>query len=330
MGLYSRDYYREISASPWGFDGAPVVKWVIILNVVAFLATIFVTRPPRLTEKEVHDRMVAQKDQPLSQEEMLDLMRAAQRTSVVQEWGQLDTGKVIDQGQVWRLVTHTFLHDRYSIFHILFNMLALYWFGRTLEIMYGSREFLLFYLAAALCGAAAYVGLDLYTGSTVPAVGASGAVLGVMMLYTVHFPREEIFYCWFFPVQMRWLMALYVIWDLHPVLLALAGDRMYSGIGHAAHLGGLAFGFVYAWYEWRLEPLLDRVPLVGARTAADRPRLRARPSRPACHTGESVRDGGEVDRVLAKVSVAGVDSLTDDERAVLRAESARLKTRARG
>ena len=137
----------------------------------------------------------------------------------------LDTNKVIEQGQVWRLLTHAFCHDRHNILHIVFNMLFLFWFGRTLESMYGSREFLLFYLTAAICAALAYVALDLYTGSPIPAVGASGAVMAVVMLYTMHFPTEEIYICFIIPIQMRWLMVIFVIWDLHPVLLALAGSR---------------------------------------------------------------------------------------------------------
>ena len=80
-----------------------------------------------------------------------------------------------------------------------------------------------------------------------------------MMLYTVHFPYETIYVFWFFPLQMRWLMMLYVIFELHPLLLALSGDRLWSGIAHSAHLGGLAFGFLYARYEWRLETILDRM-----------------------------------------------------------------------
>src|SRR5204862_5801370 len=111
--------------------------------------------------------------------------------SILQEWFELDTPKVV-RGQVWRLVTSAFCHSRYDIWHIVFNMLCLYWFGCALEAMYGSREFLCFYLTAAVASGLTFVGLDLYTGSTVPAVGASGAVIAVMMLYTWHYPRETI------------------------------------------------------------------------------------------------------------------------------------------
>jgi membrane associated rhomboid family serine protease len=332
MGLYSRDYYRELSPAPGIFGGAPVVKYIIIINVVVFLLQIFVVSPPRMSAKELAAQRKDNQDhqdQPISEREILDQMRAAQPAPVVQEWLELDTNKVIGSGQVWRLLTHAFCHDRHNIFHILFNMLFLYWFGRTLELMYGSREFLLFYVTAAVCAALAFVGMDLYTGSPFPAVGASGAVMAVVMLYTVHFPGETICIFWFFQIQMRWLMALYVVWDLHPILLALAGDQMFTGIAHAAHLGGLAFGFLYGWYGWNLEGIVERLPFLGWR-ASPRPRVRRASASPACRPCEPDPEALRVDEVLEKISMYGQDCLTEEERTILRTASEKLKTRARG
>jgi membrane associated rhomboid family serine protease len=326
MGLSSRDYYRE-SSPPYGvFGGAPVVKYIIILNVVVFLLQIFVVRPPRMTREVAAAKWKDHEHKPMEEDELYETMAASQRFSIVQEWLQLDTKKVIHEGQVWRLLTHAFCHDRTAIFHILFNMLFLYWFGRTLELMYGSREFLLFYLTAAVVAALAYVGMDLYTGSPFPAVGASGAVMAVLMLYTMHFPYETI-YIWFIQVQMRWLMAFYIVWDLHPVLLALAGDKMFTGIGHAAHLGGLAFGFVYYWYGLRLERVAEHIPFLHWKS---KPRLRIwkdkgpYPLRPPPNEAAQ-----RLDDVLEKISKHGQDSLTAEEREILRAASEKLKTRSR-
>ncbi len=327
MGLYSRDYYRDLTPSPWSLEGAPVVKYLILVNVVVFLLQIFVVQQPRMSEEEFAARLATRRDQPMTEQEVMELARAVQKVPVVQEWLELDTSKVVGSGQVWRLLTHAFCHDRHMLFHILFNMIFLYWFGRTLEMMYGSREFLLFYVTAAVFAGLAFVGLDLYTGSRVPAVGASGAVVAVMMLYTMHFPCETICVCWFFPLEMRWLMALYLIWDLHPVLLALAGDRSYSGVAHAAHLGGLLFGFVYAKYEWRLERVGELIPLLGWRP---RPIRRVVRGSGSSRHPEPDPNAGVLDRVLEKISVSGQDSLTDEERDVLRAASEKLKTRARG
>jgi membrane associated rhomboid family serine protease len=339
MGIYNRDYYRDWCAA--GQGATPVVKYLIVANVVVFLLQIFVVRENRMPQLDwLRDQQRAI-DTQLDEDEELDpatrkALKKQQReldrlladkeldalqpkTSVVQQWCQLDTSKTVYGGQVWRLITHAFCHDRYSVFHILINMLCLYWFGATLELMYGSREFLLFYLTAAVVAGLALVGLDLYTGSSVPGIGASGAVMAVMMLYTMHFPRETICICWFFPVEMRWVMVFFVIWDLHPILLTLSGEPIFTGVAHAAHLGGLAFGFLYARYEWRLEVIGEHLP--GLRwERRRRPRLRVvRPS--------TAPQMSRVDQVLEKISVSGQDSLTEEERAVLQEASARLRSR---
>src|SRR5205823_7160731 len=132
-----------------------------------------------------------------------------------------------------------------------------------------------------------------------PAIGASGAVMGVIMLYTMHFPTETIRIFWLIPIEMRWFVVFYVIFDLHPVLLTLAGDRMFTGIAHAAHLGGLAFGFFYAKFEWRLEPILDRL---SARPVRAPPRLRIHRPPQTCARPEPNADVERLDELLEKIS----------------------------
>jgi hypothetical protein len=201
-------------------------------------------------------------------------------------------------------------------------MLFLWWFGQTLELMYGSREFLLFYLTAALIASLAFIGLDLFTGVMGTAIGASGAVMGVIMLYACYYPRQTIRIMFIIPVEIRWLVLFYVIYDLHPVLLALAGDRMYTGIAHAAHLGGLAFGFAYWKQQWRLEPLLERFPRFRKSVRAWRSGLKVVRPPERQNTADD-----EVDRILAKISDQGVDSLTDKEKRALERASQRYRQR---
>jgi membrane associated rhomboid family serine protease len=328
MGISDRDYYRDSTRSAWSSEGSPVVRYLIAINIIVFLLQIFIVRPAQISPREAASQMADDQDEdhPLTKRQTFELMRQMQRVPVVQEWFELDTNKVVYGGQVWRLLTHAFCHDRHSIWHILFNMLFLYWFGRELEVMYGSREFLLFYLTAALCAGLAYVGLDLYTGSSNPAIGASGAVLGVAMLYTMHFPDEEICIFWVIPVPMRWVMALYVIWDLHPVLLALTGNEMHTGVAHVAHLGGMAFGFLYAWYDWRLERIGEYLPWLGWRV-----KLRPRKRRLRLYRDPDPQpEASSLDRVLEKISVSGQDSLNEEERTILRTASEELKNRTRG
>ena len=80
--------------------------------------------------------------------------------------------------------------------------------------------------------------------SQLPAIGASGAIMAVMMLYVIFYPFEQFRLFWFLAVPLWALLGGYMLYDLHPVLLALAGDQMFSGVAHASHLGGLAFGFL--------------------------------------------------------------------------------------
>jgi membrane associated rhomboid family serine protease len=347
MGIESRDYSRDgrytASLSGWGMDLTPVVKYLIIANVIVFLLQVVLTRPAaqRLpdvdglrpddeetapdteapTRKKIavtaEDRETREKNARKAREAMEQMLThmPGMRTSIVQEWFELSPKKTIEQGQIWRLVTSTFCHDRYGLWHILFNMLLLYWFGQRLEQMYGSAEFLLFYLAAAICASLAYVALAYYEGSTIPSIGASGPIMGVMMLYVVHYPFEQFLLFWFVPIPLWALLSFYVVYDIHPVLLALAGDQMFTGVAHASHLGGLAFGFLYWRTGCRLEPLLDRI-LPARPGGKSRPRMSREP---VIHKFVP-RDGDltdRVDEVLKKISEQGTASLTEAERDLL-------------
>ena len=139
MGLENRDYYREHGGgSGWGMESIPpVCKYLIIANVVVFLLQIFITREPTMEDMRAYwDESVGQIEEiPEEAEEQLKQLQQLgvyPRESVVEEWLELDTEKVVRQAQIWRLLTHAFCHDRFGIWHILFNMLFLYWFGKTL------------------------------------------------------------------------------------------------------------------------------------------------------------------------------------------------------
>jgi hypothetical protein len=205
-------------------------------------------------------------------------------------------------------------------------MLLLYWFGTRLERMYGGGEFLLFYLAAAVFSSLTYLGLAFYTGSYAPAIGASGAVMGVMMLYVIFYPNETYLFCWMVPVPLWVLLGLYVLYDLHPVLLQLAGDQIFTGVAHAGHLGGLAFGFVYWRLDLRLEATFD---YLGRRSRNPK---RFRESAAIAHpAGKPVVQQDELaqrlDEILKKISEQGKAALTDEELGILDQASAKYRAK---
>jgi membrane associated rhomboid family serine protease len=140
MGFENRDYYRDSDytgrASGWSLDYIPpVIKFIIGANVVVFLLQIFITRPITPADLKLQFERYQHVDgNDLSEEErtrQLELYISRNkddRISVVEQWLQLDTAKVL-RGQVWRLITCAFCHDRAGVWHIVINMVALYWFG---------------------------------------------------------------------------------------------------------------------------------------------------------------------------------------------------------
>jgi membrane associated rhomboid family serine protease len=350
MGFESRDYARDGSYSArlggWGMSLTPGVKYLIIANVAVFVLQMLLTRPAnpvmpdfdqvwqeqeepdveadgppaRKAEKNTPaDRRKREIDARKAREAMEEVMNnlPGGRTSIIQQWFELSPKKTVEKFQIWRLVTSAFLHDRYAIFHILINMVVLAWFGQRLESMYGTTEFVLFYLAGAVSSSLAYVALAYYEGSSTPAIGASGAVMAVMMLYVIFYPFEQYLLFWFIPLPLWALLGIYVLYDLHPVLLALAGEPMFTRVAHAGHLGGLLFGFVYWRFGWRLESIVARV----APRLASRPRAMPFPRGPGLRLRVvAPRDDGlaaRVDEILKKISEHGKESLTDEERDIL-------------
>ncbi|MFN4243389.1 MAG: rhomboid family intramembrane serine protease [Tepidisphaerales bacterium] len=150
----------------------------------------------------------------------------------------------------WPLVTSMFLHGGWA--HIIMNMWALWLFGDNVECRMGPARFLLFYL---LCGvAAAVTHIYLNPSSTVPAVGASGAIAGVMGAYLLMFPRSQIivllpvlFIPFFFVVPAVLYLGMWFLLQLFSGTLSLAAPGNVGGIAWWAHVGGFVAGMLTFW-----------------------------------------------------------------------------------
>jgi membrane associated rhomboid family serine protease len=332
MGYEGRDYFRDGSFTDslnrgdegGGYGGYSVVKWLVVLNVAVFLGQLFITR-------EVPAEVAGPPLEWQNQVDPLDELVRPQRrySSLLEDWFILDTDKVL-HGQIWRLITHAFCHSRVSIQHIILNMLVLYFFGRTIESVLGSREFLLFYLTAAIIGGVAYVGLDLALHQHGRALGASGATMGVFVLFAYYYPRSTIYFFWVLPLQ-AWVLALiYIAYDLHPILLALTGQGIHTGVAHIAHLGGAAFGLAYGKFHWRLDSAFEGFSLPKLRRPV-RTKLRVYRPEPEVEPEPSPDDGfrERVDDILRKVHASGRESLSAEEQAILDEASTRFRRKSR-
>jgi membrane associated rhomboid family serine protease len=150
---------------------------------------------------------------------------------------------VVGKLYLWQPLTYMFLHG--GLFHILFNMLALWMFGVELERMWGSRYFTKFYFVAG--GGAALTTLIL---SFLPAfgdgiyyaltIGASGAVYGVLLAYALYFPHRPIYMYFVFPIPAKYFVMIIGAISL---LASMGGPG--GGVAHTTHLGGLAAAYLY-------------------------------------------------------------------------------------
>ena len=169
--------------------------------------------------------------------------------TVIFSYGALIPSRAF-KGEVWRFITYLFLHG--GALHLVFNMIALWSFGNTMEGVWGSKKFLIFY---TVCGVGS--GLMCFLLWNSPVIGASGAVLGILAAFAWYFPRRTI-YVWFIPMP-AWL----VVAILTAVSLALAGGGV-GNIAHAGHLGGMVTAFAWLIIE-------NKVPRFWAQSSKDAP-----------------------------------------------------------
>ncbi len=206
----------------------------------------------------------------------------------------------------WTPLTYMFIHG--GFWHILFNMIVLYFFGPRVEERLGSNRFIALYLIAGLSGAL----FSVFT-PYVPILGASGAVLGVELAYARFWPLDRVYIYGVLPIQVRWLVVITVVMSI----FGLGGFE--PGVAHLAHLGGLVGAGIYLYVISRSR---TRPKKSGA--------VRAEVRQPSAPRGDDMKrwatiprgelheiNRHEVDRLLDKISLKGINSLTPSERAAL-------------
>jgi membrane associated rhomboid family serine protease len=246
-------------------------------------------------------------------------------------------------GTWWTVFTYMFVHA--WLMHLAFNMLTLWMFGPRLEQVWGSRNFAYFFLWCGLGGAIAHL---VFAGDTA-VVGASGAISGVLVGYALNWPDEEIYLFGLIPIKSRWLIAAMIGMN---IIFALSPG---SGIDWSAHLGGMAFGWLFlklssAGGLSRVRGWVSSIPddQEDMPRAVPRPRpptrdrdargvdevvtrsnaVILRESKPLQHVPrkESAKEhAARVNVVLDKISEQGIQSLTCEELKLLEEMSRKLR-----
>ncbi len=156
--------------------------------------------------------------------------------------------------KLWQPITYLFLHG--SILHIGFNMLMLWMFGTPLERQWGTRAFLRYYFMCGIGAAVVTCALALpLPAFRAPTIGASGAILGLLMAYGYLWPNNVLLVWGIFPMR-AWTMVL-VFGGLELYSLIFAGGQ--GNIAYAAHVGGMLVGYLYLKRAWRLRSFLGNL-----------------------------------------------------------------------
>lgn len=273
MGLYDRDYtqsgfrQQHYGAPQMRFNLpriTPVVKWLLIINISIFLGSALI--------------------EPLG--------------TFLRTWFAVVPKPLGKALQLWRLISYQFLHDTQWVWHIFFNMVALFFLGPPLERHWGSRRFLPFYLICGAAGGLFYVVLVYisFLKQPAPMIGASGSILGLLSACAILFPHFIIFVV-FFPVPIR--VAAVAFAFLYVLLIV---TRSENAGGEAAHLAGMAAGAAYV--------------LLGPRVGKYKLKFQAGSWEKKMEDERKLQI--EVDRILAKVHNAGLHSLTSKEKKILK------------
>jgi membrane associated rhomboid family serine protease len=158
-------------------------------------------------------------------------------TWLVRQFGLVPA--LVGEFELWRLFTYQFLHG--GVLHLALNMFALWMFGSELAGRWGARFFLRYYFVCAVGGGILFWLVRM--GTWVPSVGASGAIYGVLMAYAMWFPNRQVYLYFLVPIRVRYLILGLIVLELMQAI-----ESTGTGIAHAAHLGGMGFG--YAYLRW--------------------------------------------------------------------------------
>ncbi len=320
MSIYDRDYYKQQTNPNWGqspygqsFQPSqgmpPVVKWLLIINIAVFVLT----------------RLFANMGIPFFMNVGHNALGyITYKPSDFDLWFGLYNPNFIGHFAFWQLITYQFLHG--SFMHILFNMFSLYMIGRFVERQIGSNAFLKLYLIGGVFAGMINVLTNMFSG--LPTVGASGSICAIVAAFGLMNPNARIgFLVLFIPIFMRAKTFVYVF-AIITIFMALGGR---GNVAHMAHLGGLVFGWLYAYNKFGIGSMINgsgsTVSFATGGFFSDIKRKMG--FGPQVYKGEEFEDASfrevnshgnspgkwdsRIDDILDKMSRHGIHSLTDEE-----------------
>jgi membrane associated rhomboid family serine protease len=223
----------------------------------------------------------------------------------------------------WTILSYAFMHSFANFFHILFNMLIFYWFGRVFTEYLGSGRLFAVYILGALAGGASYLLLGNQIGAGAGLIGASASVYAVAVAIATQMPNYTFHLLFIGPVRIKYLVAVYIF-------LSFLGTIGPNAGGDLSHLGGALIGFVYTkslqngvdlgrWISLSRDWIVGlfrirkiRVTYRGKSFEAEKPKSQYAKPQAKANTSEVTQ--AEIDKILDKISESGYDSLSKLEK----------------
>lgn len=225
----------------------------------------------------------------------------------------------------WTIITYAFAHSLTDIFHILFNMLVFYWFGRLFIEYLGNDKLIALYVLGAITGGVVYlmvynlVPYFMERSDFLGMVGASAAVFAIVTGAAVLQPNYTFFLLFLGPIRIKYIAAFYII-------MSFLGSVGTNAGGNIAHLGGALIGFIYIkqlqvgvdWGGWVtstldwIKSLFEPRPKVKVTYRKNEPKQKTRTSSKSMPGTKASQE--EIDAILDKISERGYESLSADEK----------------
>ena len=228
------------------------------------------------------------------------------------------------EGKFWTLFTYSFLHSHPGVFHILTNLIGLYFLGRAIEPTLGSRSFLTLYLSASVLGALLYLSFHFSpSSSTNGLIGASASVSGILAFFCLLKPEERITLLLFFVIPInikpKWVLRIYT--GISVLLLFSEEISLASNIAHSAHLGGILAGFIYYHLFYADSPNIFKdfqSPKIELPNWLKKQKLNKNKLPYSVNFSDlDTPKNNEVNSILDKINRNGFSSLTEKEKATL-------------
>ena len=306
MSVYNRDYMRDDTGGPP--SGHPstwsVITRLIVINCLVYLLVLLIDVPP---------------SEPLTDNLSLSLSGLA-------------------AFKIWTLVTYQFIHG--DLLHIAGNMVGLFFIGRILLQMVSPRQFMEIYFVGAFFGGILQLLFNLVTGQDGLIMGASGAVMAVLLALATLIPNQSLNFLLFFiiPVRMtmRQIATVVIVIDILGFLFSLlaSGGESESRemIAHFAHFGGMLTGWAYIkfWFPKSKSSSSSRTRNQKLKKRFGMSKIREARMSKSSKEKKSESDtfvSGDVDAILDKINDKGFQSLTKEEQKLLEKSSKKLSKR---